>query len=842
MKSGIIEEIKARVSCPEYMRREHGSQIRGGRCKSFRPEAHNTSSLMVNERDWYDFGSGYGGDVIDLAAHDKFNGDKGAAIRYLAESYGIRAFVPDAPKLEIVFRSYLAILDKATEFYQSCLRPEHREYLRGRGLTDETVKALRIGWADNPCPYLQAAGFQQQQIAESGILSFVNRLMVPYLRNGRTTYLIGRASVWKDAPSSNPDAKYMKLFRNELSEHPIWGFESLRRPGEVIVAEGIFDAISCWQENYAVVTAVTGAFSAEQKKDLFPALRGRDVIVCMDYDPETHAGQKFTATLADELFEAGVRVSACFLSGAGEKVDLSSLYAAEPCRATLEKAFSTAKPWEKVRIEAIADLDENERRTALAAFLRRCATVFDWPTVAQLISDAARTGAFADVWLKELGKTLNKAPAELSVVEDFKKKFDCVYHPSLGWYEYDETLWVQRNEWEIRQKIAQLFGRYRTARNVDGVFKLLKAELVRRELFDMNKELLNFPNGMFNIETREMLPHSRDYYSSIQMSYPYDPNATCPKWTEFLEEVTNGDLGRHNILQEMFGYCLTKDVRYQKCFCLIGDGANGKSVLLTVLEAMVGSDNTSHIEIAFLNSDFQRIKLFNSLVNVCNDMKTDVSGTESFFKAIVAGDPINGCYKGEDFVDFRPFCKMVFSANRMLTAREVDYSFLRRFCFVEFPVKFVDEPKEPNERKRNPAITDDLLKELPGIFNWALQGLKILREQGRFTETGDQTQLERELITMANPLISFIEEVVGNGAPHWTNRLNRQEVYNEYNQWCQRTNTLPMSARSFWPRLRTLFPYTDIRTAEGRFVQFTHPRKYCGDNCGDEPPQNTAAR
>ena len=830
----MIETIKEKISCPDYMRREHGSHIVGGRCKSFRPGAHNASSLMVNDRDWYDFGSGVGGDIIDLAAQDKFGGDKGQAIRYLAERWGLREVSQAVPKLDVVFRSYLAILDQATTFYQESLGQAHRDYLRGRGLTEETISALRIGWAANPCPRLLEAGFTMEMISDSGILSFVNRLMIPYLRNGKTVYLIGRASVWPDAPSSNPDAKYMKLFRNDLSEHPIWGFESLRRPGPVIVAEGIFDAISCYQEGYAVVTAVTGAFSAEQKKDLLPALRGREVVVCMDYDPETHAGQKFTEALADELFEAGIQVSVCFLKGTADKVDLSAMYALEPTRDTLEKAFALSEPWEKVRIRRIGAIQvENEKRACLTAFLRRCAMRFDWPTVAQLISDAAASGDFASVWLKELAKTLNKAPKELAVVEEFKRKWDCVYHVSLGWYEYKETLWVRVNEFEIRQKIAELYGQFRTARNVDSVYRLLKAELIRGELFDLHKELLNFPNGMFNIETGEMQPHSRDYFSSIQMGYAYDAEAKSPNWAKFLDDVTAGDEARQNLLQEMFGYCLTRDVRYQKCFCLIGNGANGKSVLLSILEAMVGEANTSHIEIAFLQSDFQRIKLFNSMVNICNDMKTDVAGTESFFKAIVAGDPINGCYKGEDFVDFRPFCKMVFSANRMLTAKEVDYSFLRRFCFVEFPVKFVDElTGAENEKKKDPGMAEGLLRELPGIFNWAYKGLQCLREQGRFTVTEDQTRMTRELVTMANPLLSFVEDVIGNGAPHWAGMVNKNEVYQKYNEWCRSTNTLPMSARSFWPRLRGVYPYKETRTADGRFVEFKNPGKFCGDDCG----------
>ena len=86
MKTGLIEQIKDSLSCIEYMQREHAAKLVGGRCRSFRPEAKNKTSLMVNERDWDDFGSGIGGDIIDLSAQDKVNGDKRAAIRYLAES------------------------------------------------------------------------------------------------------------------------------------------------------------------------------------------------------------------------------------------------------------------------------------------------------------------------------------------------------------------------------------------------------------------------------------------------------------------------------------------------------------------------------------------------------------------------------------------------------------------------------------------------------------------------------------------------------------------------------------------------------------------------------------
>ena len=838
MKTALIDTIKSTVSCIDYMRTEHGSTFTGNRTVSFRPGAKNPSSLLVNERDWFDFGSGIGGDVIDLAAADKFNGNIGRAIGYLAEKWNIAADKPE--HVEVVFNSYRAILDLATKFYEETLwKPEHEakiRYLNGRGLTDDTIRALRIGWADNPCPYLIEHGFDMGQISETGITSFVNRIMIPYLRNGKTVYMIGRASVWPEFTSSNPDAKYMKLFRGDASEHPIWGLETLRtRPGTVIIAEGIFDAISCWQEGFPVVTAVTGAFSGEQKKDLIPALKDRRVVVCMDYDPETHAGQKFTTALSQELFEAGISVSACYLTGDDAKKDISQLYAICPERYTLDKIFARSVKWEKIEVRQICSIEEEgERKGKFVAFMKKAIRRFDWPDVAELFEEAG--GSFTKAWLRELQKQLKHPPSELEVMETFVAENEIIFHPALGYFRYEENRWKQISEYEVRNIIMNILGKHTTAKLVESSQQLIKTKVSLSTDFEYEKDMLNFPNGMVNVETGELSEHKKEYYSLRQMAYLYDPKAEAPNWIMFLESITDGDEVKQNLIQEMFGYCLTRDVRYQKCFCLIGEGSNGKSVLLKLLEALVGRENTSHIEIAFLNSDFQRIKLLGSLVNICNDMKSDVSGTESYLKAIVSGDPINGCKKHRDFVDFVPYCKMVFSANRMPTAREVDFALIRRFTFITFPVKFVDNPKADNERQTDDTIESKLMEELPGIFNWALRGLKCLREQGRFSEPQDEQTSKDELYRLNNPVIAFVEEIVGNGAPHWTALLSRREVYEEYDKWCRRTNTRPLSARGFWPRLREVFPMEEKRLSSGVYLQFTDPRRYCGENCGDYPP------
>ena len=822
MKTAIIEKIKDTISIAAYMQREYGRTPVGNRMRSFRSDAKNNSSLLVNERDWYDFGSGLGGDIIDLAAHDKFHGDKGQAIRYLSESWNI-AIPYDTPQIDIVFSAYLGILSSATDFYCSQLNERHMNYLYSRGLTDATIGELKIGWAENPCDYLKEKGYTQEQIADSGITSFYHRIMIPYLRNGKTQYFVGRASHWSDAPSSNAEAKYMKLYRSDVSEHPIWGFETLaKRHGTVIIAEGIFDAISCYQEGYPVVTAVTGSFSAEQKKDLLPALKNREVIICMDYDPETKAGQKFTEKLATELFESGIHVSAVFLQGDAEKKDLNELYANNPSKKTLEDIFCTAQSWEKNQIQRIAVMNnEADRKGALSQFLKRCARVFDWPSVAQMVADAQSTEAFPPIWLKELAKTLKSPPKDIDVSKEFKDKYDCLYHESFGWHEWNGNRWEKKSEYEIRQYIAAIYGRFQTSKLVDSVRQLLRADLIYKGNFNVNKKILNFINGELEIETEELKNHNRDNYSTIQINYSYDQHAKCPQWEKFIDEITDGAEDRKKMLQQMFGYCLTNDNRYQKCFYLLGAGANGKSVLLSILEALIGEENASHVEIAFLNSDFQRIKLASSMVNICNDIKTDVAGTGSFFKAIVTGDTISGCFKGKDFFDFRPTCKMVFAANAMLNTRDIDGGFLRRICFINFPIQFVENPKKANERQRDTTLREKLLKELPGILNWSLQGIKELRKNKGFTETSDHEQYIKELEIANDPIAAFVDDMLADNPERWNLWVRRIDIYNEYVKWCHETNSGVTSARWFWPRLRKKVNIEEKRSRYTRDIRIT---------------------
>ena len=823
----VIDQIKNSLTCIEYMQRVHNSKIVNNRCKSFRPDAKNNTSLMVNEQDWCDFGTNYGGDVIDLCALDKFDGNKGKAIKHLCEMLNIENEYVKTEDIEIVLNTYLGILDDASKIFNSFLNETHRTYFHKRGITDQTINDLRLGWSDNPVTKLEEIGYSTEDIIHTGILTWINRFVFPYMRNGKCKYMISRTSNDENYPSNFPDCKYMKLKRTEESENPIWGIDTLTRKGHVIIAEGIMDAISCYQEGYAVLTAVTGAFSANQKKELYSLLKNRDVIICMDYDPITKAGQAFTEKLAEELWDNGINCKVVNLNNGKLKLDINELYADNPCKETLDNVFSKAEKWIDIKLDKIYSIiNEDERKKAYKIFMKSLTFRLDFADIAQYLAFAKEEEFFPKEWLSELKKELKSPPSELEIIKLFKDKYEVLYHPQLGWHIYNENVWERAFEEEIGKLVIETWGKYATSARVSAIKKMLKDELKFKGEFNTDEDLINFPNGMFSLSQGKLIEHDKKYLSSIQMTYNYKEDADCPRWKKFIEEITDNSEERINLIQEMFGYVLDRSLQLQKCFYLNGAGANGKSVLLKTLEALVGYKNATHIELAYMDSPFNRIQLMNSMVNVCMDMKTDVKGVESYFKAIVSGDPIDGCYKGKDIINFIPKSKMFFAANEMLSMRTVDFSILRRIVFLNFPMTFCNDPKKENERLIDYQLQSKLETELAGIFNWALEGYKKIKNSRQFTETIDQTTMSYETKSLNNPLISFVEDWASRDNVILTEKKDKKQVFAEYLKWCEENFFRPISSNLFWRRMREVFPYTTSKTSGNCKVLFNEPMKY----------------
>ena len=369
------------------------------------------------------------------------------------------------------------------------------------------------------------------------------------------------------------------------------------------------------------------------------------------------------------------------------------------------------------------------------------------------------------------------------------KKCELKHVENFGFYEYTNGVWKKRPDNAIKGYIAEILGRYATGTKLDSILKLLKAETTTEEMFN-KQDIFNFRNGVLDLRTGEFMEHSSSFMSSVQVHYNYDKKAKCPLWLKFINEVTAGDEGRKKVLQEMTGYVLFSNKFLQKCFVLLGDGANGKSVFLNIIRQVFGEENTTSVEMSGLADHFQRITLANSLLNISTETNTKMKDAESFFKQIVAGDPISGSFKHKDYVIFTPRCVLIFACNEYFNSRDTSDGFLRRICFIRFPVSFKGD-------KADKELPSKLQTELSGIFNWCYEGYKRLHQTKELTETTDQQEMMEEFIQLINPVTVFInEEMVGR-----TDICTHEEIYREYTQWCAGAGHKAMSRTNF---IRTL--------------------------------------
>ena len=759
----MIQEIKQRISCVDYLSR-HGIHVKnGGRCVSpLRPNAKNPTSFYVDGDRWYDFGSGYGGDVIDLAAQLEFNGDISGAIRALADELGIRRESTD----NFAWREEIQQLCNRAAHYHAALTPSDYEYLTERGFTREDADRLMIGRVTDG--YLRG------------------RLFLPYFQNGAVVYYATRAM-----PGSGfQDNKYMKasLTESPAYRHIPWGLQTLNRVtthDTLIISEGYFDAASWEKAGYPVISPITGNFSKDQWPDVLSACRlFKRVFIIFDNDAISHAGDGFTERTSQRLFQNRIP----FVVGhtpAGIK-DVNDYYAGG---GNLQTLIDNAVDGLKYIASTYTDALE----------LKRFIMSINRYTDSTAIAEALHGCNFPDSVIKSIQKSADSAPTESQIVDEIIEKHNIIYVDRIGFYEWDGRVWNKISDNVVRNYADNLYGkRFSTSNRVNAACNLLKSRSICDIRFDRNP-VLTFQNGTLEIETGKFRDFSESDYCSIIMDYDYDPHATAPVWEQFITDITDDEPRRAEILQFIAGYILLPDCRHQKIFLLIGSGGNGKSVYLELIQKLFGDRNVTHVEPNGLTKEFERIRLKDSLLNIGSDINSDFSKGEirEWLLKIADGTSIQACYKGMDHVDFIPRCKLVYACNAMPTA-EIVNGLNRRMQFVDFPCQYVEnpDPDDPRQKPRDIYLTQKLSAELPGIFNWAYSGYTLLRTVGYFTDAPEQTEFIRQFETTSNPVLVFCEDhdFVGN--------ISRDEIYNEYKYWCESTGHRSLSREKFIPKFR----------------------------------------
>lgn len=395
--------------------------------------------------------------------------------------------------------------------------------------------------------------------------------------------------------------------------------------------------------------------------------------------------------------------------------------------------------------------------------------------------------------------------------DELLQEYKIIYVVEIGFFLYNKY-WLCINE-EIIKKICQdKLGNKARAYMIDEVVKLLKSKvIIPVDFINRNKERIVLQNGTLDISdwSRPKFYEDKFYpedYSTIQLNCNYISNAECPNFDNFLKTTFDNDMERILLAGEILGYCLTPSTTLQKAFVFYGEGSNGKSVLLNVIEKLLTRKNIASVSMSDLNKHFSRATLQGKLVNISSEQEKDVMDTDNL-KKIISGDLIDAQHKFKPQFEFNPTCKMVFAMNKLPVTRDKSHGYYRRFIMIPFDRIFAEHEQDKN-------LSNKLKNELDGILQFALAGLKRLAINGDFTHSSKAEQLLNQYKYDNNPVEQFFEEYVEIDE---NSEVSVQKLFNLYMSFCHDNNIRPLSSSNFGKEVQK--KYRDI--VEKKYLTMT---------------------
>jgi putative DNA primase/helicase len=267
-------------------------------------------------------------------------------------------------------------------------------------------------------------------------------------------------------------------------------------------------------------------------------------------------------------------------------------------------------------------------------------------------------------------------------------------------------------------------------------------------------------------------------FTTNLLPYDYDPEAKCPRFLKYLDEVFIGDADTISCVQEAVGYAFYKSIPKPALFCFIGGGGNGKSVFIDTLTNLFGTENASSVSLNLLSKEYYLLDLFGKMINVSGETPTRRLLNTDLLKAVVAGDLVTARKPYEGPTKFKPFAKHFLAMNEAPVIEDSSYGMWRRLYIINFPRRF-------KEQEMDVHLTERLKTELSGIFNWALEGFKRLRDRDfRFEESSSMKESKQSYKNKSNSALSFAAECLEKSSSD--DGLRLKEVYEEYEGYCEK--------------------------------------------------------
>jgi len=303
-------------------------------------------------------------------------------------------------------------------------------------------------------------------------------------------------------------------------------------------------------------------------------------------------------------------------------------------------------------------------------------------------------------------------------------------------------------------------------------------------------KLVSLQNGLFHLEDSILIPHSLGFFTQNSLPFEYSPAAECPTWEAFLKSVWPDDLESIDCLQEMFGYILSGDTKQQKFFNIVGARRAGKGTINKVLVALLGQHNTVAPELSELCDTFGLQPWISKLLASFTDARApsrNGSAVVSQLLRIVGGDTVTVNRKNKEAWSGYLPTRIVIYSNEVLQLTENSNALTGRMIVFKMNKSFYG--------KEDTELSSKLDKELSGIFNWAMEGLRRrISRGGYFIQPTSGKEYLELMSEIGNPIGSFIDDAL---VVDPMGSVAKDDVFTCYKRWALHRSLPPGTELAF---------------------------------------------
>ena len=316
-------------------------------------------------------------------------------------------------------------------------------------------------------------------------------------------------------------------------------------------------------------------------------------------------------------------------------------------------------------------------------------------------------------------------------------------------------------------------------------------------------------NGLVRVMERDLQAHTPNFFNTFALPFDYNSDAPRPqRWLKFMDEVFPGDPDSVETLQEWFGYVISGRTDLQKMLLVIGPPRTGKGTIARTLIALIGDQAHCAVTESSLASDFGLAPLVDKTLAVFSDARVTVRNKKivETLLSITGQDtvPVNRKYR--DAVSTRLGTRFMIMSNEPPEFPDNSGAIVSRIIALSTPNSWIGR----EDITLDAAIRD----ELPGILNWALDGMTRLNQRGAFTQPTTGQEILHLLSDMGSPITQFIQTRCLLG-PHETHTALKQHVFAAWTRWCDQNGHPPGNQSRFAASLYAAYPTRIKQTRRG---------------------------